>query len=78
MSTITIPRNLIKNDDLVILPRMEYEGMKARMFPVFFLKGKNAKNLDKRVNEGVAEYCEGKTETLELFLKREYSELHKK
>ena len=78
MNTLTIPRNLIQNDDLVILPRREYESMKARMFPVFFLKGKNAKNLDKRVNEGVAEYRKGKTEALEFFLKREYPELHKK
>lgn len=27
MNTITIPRNLIKNDDLVILPRKEYEAL---------------------------------------------------
>ena len=25
MATITIPKNLIKNDDLVIIPRKEYE-----------------------------------------------------
>lgn len=78
MNTITIPRNLIQNDDLVVLPRKEYENMKARMFPIFFLKGKNAKSLDKRVDEGVKEYRKGKTETLELFLKKEYPELHKK
>ena len=27
MNTITIPRNLIKNDDLVIIPRMEYNSL---------------------------------------------------
>lgn len=27
MNTITIPKNLIKNDDLVILPRKEYEAL---------------------------------------------------
>ncbi|MDO8604709.1 MAG: hypothetical protein Q7K40_04950 [bacterium] len=27
MNTITIPRNLIKNDDLVIIPRLEYQGL---------------------------------------------------
>lgn len=27
MNMITIPRNLIKNDDLVILPRKEYEAL---------------------------------------------------
>lgn len=25
MNTITIPRNLVKNDDLVVLPRRKYE-----------------------------------------------------
>lgn len=25
MSTITIPKNLIKNDDVVVIPRKEYE-----------------------------------------------------
>ena len=78
MATLTISKNLIQNDDLVVLPRKEYESMKARMFPVFALKGKNAKNLDKRVNESVKEYEKGKTETLESFLKKEYPELRKK
>ena len=27
MNTITIPKNLIKNDDLVIIPRMEYNNL---------------------------------------------------
>jgi hypothetical protein len=78
MATLTISKNLIQNDDLIVLPRKEYEGMKARMFPVFKLKGKNAKNLDKRVSEGVKEYEKGETETFELFLKKEYPELRKK
>lgn len=29
MNTITIPKNLIKNDDLVIIPRKEYEKLLA-------------------------------------------------
>lgn len=29
MNTITIPRNLIKNDDLVIIPRKEYDSLLA-------------------------------------------------
>lgn len=78
MATITISKNLIQNDDLVVLPRKEYESMKARMFPVFELKGKNAKNLDKRVTESMKEYQKGETETLELFLKKEYPELRKR
>lgn len=36
MNTITIPRNLIKNDDLVIVPRKEYEKLLAtRLIPEF-------------------------------------------
>lgn len=27
MNTITIPKNLIKNDDLVIIPRLEYQSL---------------------------------------------------
>ncbi|MBI4993662.1 hypothetical protein HZC33_01750 [Candidatus Wolfebacteria bacterium] len=78
MNTITIPKNLIKNDDLVIIPRKEYENMKARMMPIFYLKGKNAKLLDKRVSEGIEEYRAGKMEDLNSFLKKEYPDFHKK
>ena len=36
MNTITIPRNLIKNDDLVVLPRKVYEKLLAtRSIPEF-------------------------------------------
>lgn len=75
MTTITIPKNLIKNDDLVVLPRKEYEKMKTQMIPTFYLKGKSAKNLDKRVNEALKEYREDKTELLQSFLKKEYPRL---
>ena len=70
---MTIPRKLIRGDDLVVLPRKEYEKMKAQMTPVFFLKGKSAKRLDRRVSETLKEYHKGKTESLESFLKKEYN-----
>ena len=40
MATITIPKNLIKNDDLVIIPRKEYEEFyqwkeTAKLFKTF-------------------------------------------
>ena len=40
MATITIPKNLIKNDDLVIIPRKEYEEFyqwkeAAKSFKIF-------------------------------------------
>lgn len=64
MNTITIPKNLIKNDDLIIIPRKEYESMKACMPPTFYLKGKEAEKLDKLVKEGLKEYREGKCKTI--------------
>ena len=64
MATITIPKNLIKNDDLVIIPRKEYESMKAKITPTFYLKGKEAEKLDKLVKEGLKEHQEGKCKTI--------------
>lgn len=61
METITIPKHIIKNDDLVLMPRREYEKMKAQMTPTVFLKGKAAKRLDRRVEQGLRDYREGKT-----------------
>lgn len=61
MNTITIPKNLIKNDDLVIIPRKEYESMKAQAIPTFYLKGKEAEKLDKLVKDGLREYERGET-----------------
>ena len=78
MNTITIPKKLIQNDDLVVIPRKEYERMKTQMIPTFYLKGRSAKNLDKRVGEGLREYNKGKTETLKSFLKKEYPHLYLK
>ena len=31
MTTITIPKNLIKEKDLMIIPRLEYEGLLKRL-----------------------------------------------
>ena len=79
MNTITIPKNLIKtkSEDLMVISRKEYEGMKAKSFTVFFLKGKKARDLDKRVEEALKEHKKEKTEKLESFLEKEYSNLHK-
>jgi hypothetical protein len=78
MEAITISKKLIKNDDLVIIPRKEYEYIKSQMIPSVYLKGKAAQCLDKRVKEGLQEYKAGKTETLKSFLKKDYPRLYKK
>ena len=79
MNTITITKNLIKtkSDDLIVIPRKEYESMKAQLLPAYFLKGVKAKKLDKRVEEALRDHKQGKTEKLESFLKKEYPNLHK-
>lgn len=64
METITIPKRLIENDDLIIIPRKEYEYMKSQMIPTIYLKGKAAERLDKRVKSGLQEYKAGKTKKL--------------
>ena len=54
---------------MVILPQKEYKIMKNQIIPTIYLKGKNAKSLDKRANEALEEYSNGKTESLNSFLK---------
>lgn len=35
MNVLTIPKQFAKKDDLVVLPRKEYESLKARAVPEF-------------------------------------------
>lgn len=64
MNVITIPREVAGKDDLIILPRKEFEYMKSRMFPVVHLKGKSATRLDKRVENAIRDYREGRTKKI--------------
>lgn len=60
--TITISkRNIQKEKGIVILPLREYRKLCERAVPTYYLKGKEAKELDKLVEEGLREYREGKT-----------------
>ena len=77
MPTITIPKSVIGNDELVVMPRKEYEQMKSSLIPTFFLKGRAAKRLDRRVEKSLKEYRAGKTEPMRSFLKREHPRLYK-
>ncbi len=78
MNTVTIPKSVTGREELVVLPRKEYERMKASMVPTFYLKGKTALKLDRRVERALREYHRGKTESLNSFLKKEYPRLHKR
>ncbi|NOY35501.1 MAG: hypothetical protein GXP44_01095 [bacterium] len=76
MSVLTIPKNLIKNDDLVVIPRKEYEAFlelrevkTARVTEDDVLRwSKEAKKLKK----------EGKLPLFKDLIKKEYPALAKK
>ncbi|HEY4519217.1 MAG TPA: hypothetical protein VJK01_02570 [Candidatus Paceibacterota bacterium] len=54
MNMITIPKNLIKNDDLVIIPRKKYEEF------LRISKKKIYSQLDEDLNEAIEEVKTGK------------------
>ena len=56
MNTITIPKKLIKNDDLVILPRKEYE----QLFRFWASAESMLAPVKKAVRKGLREISEGK------------------
>lgn len=61
MATLTIPRTMARNDDLVVLPRRDYEKLKANQVPVRYLTGRAAVRLDRRVTEALRARRAGKT-----------------
>lgn len=54
MTTVTIPKKITKGEDLVIIPRKKYEEF-LRVF-----KKRGYSQLDKDLDETIAEYREGK------------------
>ncbi len=64
MSTITIPKKLAGKDDLIVIPKSEYELMKSQMFPVIYMKGKKAKHIDLRVTNALRAYRQNKTKKI--------------
>ncbi|NKQ39077.1 MAG: hypothetical protein HF967_06350 [Methanosarcinales archaeon] len=54
MATITISKKLIKNDDLIIIPRKEYEKI------LYAAKKQKYTQLDKDLDKAIAEYKAGK------------------
>ncbi|MEK7500488.1 MAG: hypothetical protein AAB649_07885 [Patescibacteria group bacterium] len=65
MSTITIQKEQVeKQAGVVILPIGEYQKLVKRALPTYYLTGKEAKKLDKLVNEGLRAYKSGKTKKI--------------
>jgi hypothetical protein len=65
MNTITISKSRIAKDEgVVILPIKEYIKLAERAVPTYYLTGKEAKDLDKLVTEGLRDYKTGKCKKL--------------
>ncbi|MBU4481623.1 hypothetical protein L6279_03450 [Candidatus Parcubacteria bacterium] len=56
MTTITIPKKLIRNDDLIIMPRRKYE----ELLRIAGKKERAYTQLDKDLDKAIAEYKVGK------------------
>lgn len=79
--TIKISKEALKGG-VVILGLEEYREMEMarakEMAPVRYLKGKAAKHLDALVENGLKEYREGKTISMDKYLKENYPEIYAK
>lgn len=64
MQTITIPKSITGNEELIVMPRREYERMRSSVVPEIYLKGRAAKRLDRRVNQALLDYRTGKTKKI--------------
>lgn len=65
MNTVTISKKQIRKEGgVVVLSLEEYKKLSRRAVPTYYLKGKEAKDLDKLVEQGLKDYRAGKTKTL--------------
>jgi len=60
---IILRPELIK-EGVVILPLKEYEKLRERAVPIYYLRGKEAEELDKLVEEGLRDHYAGKTKKI--------------
>jgi hypothetical protein len=64
-SSIIISKEEIKKKGgIVILSLREYRKLCERAVPTYYLKGKEAEELDKLVEEGLREYRKGRCKTI--------------
>ncbi|MEA3464286.1 MAG: hypothetical protein U9R14_04430 [Patescibacteria group bacterium] len=64
-NSITITKQAVqKTGGFVILTLKEYKKLQEQAIPTYYLRGKEAKELDKLVKEGEKEYREGKCKTI--------------
>lgn len=58
-------KTIQKTGGIVILSLVEYEELRRNVVPTYYLKGKEAIQLDSLVREGLSEYKAGKTKTID-------------
>lgn len=71
----TIPKSITGKEELVILPRKEFEELQARVFPLIKLKNKAARRLDNRVRTALREHSRGTSMNLNHFFQNKYPHL---
>lgn len=54
-------KKIAESGGVIVLPIHEYEDLKRRAVPEYYLTGKKTEEADKLVREGLKEYNEGKT-----------------
>ncbi len=60
-------RSIQKKGGMVVLPVEEYNKLKERAVPTYYLKDKQAKYLDKEVDQGLKDYKSGKCKKIQTF-----------
>jgi hypothetical protein len=63
-SIIISKEEIKKKGGIVILSLREYRKLCERAVPTYYLKGKEAEELDKLVEEGLREYRKGRCKTI--------------
>lgn len=53
-------RSVQKKGGMVVLPVEEYNRLRERIVPIYYLKDEQAQELDRQVNQGLKDYITGK------------------
>ncbi len=64
-NSISVSKETVRKEGgLVILPLREYEELREKAVPTYYLEGKEAEELDKLVEEGLDDYKKGRCKTI--------------
>ena len=64
-NSISISKKTVRKEGgVVILLLREYEELRERAIPTYYLEGKEAEELDKLVEEGLEDYKKGRCKTI--------------